>query len=361
MAKPQKKPEPLRARKSITVKTPPAKAPSAKAAARLPLAKASVVKAPPAKARAARARGWEPTAPKPPAAKGGKHPVMELPRSTPRRGSFLPEQPPATEAQIVEALAGKLSAPGAGPRAGLSWLAAAPKSTPEVVEPQAPPAPGPAPGEAEAADVVVSEVKAEEPAAENLHVAASIAEAPHAEPITEAPLAVVPVVEESNVVQPKDAEPVAGTPDLKAWLSQAAANEQSLSKKVKATASRLGWTLTVQAALFVAFCVMAAKDAPLSGLQSFLRGGIPLFAMVLICIDLMGLSASQSMLDTLESERLHFQRLQRMLSDPGGCADSWQKPDSLAAARRLAFLPSLIILGILLVVWLVLGLTVWFL
>jgi len=361
MAKPQKKPEPLRARKSITAKAPPAKAPSAKAAARLPLAKASAVKAPPTKARAGRARGWEPTSPNPPAAKGGKHPAPEVARASSRRGASAVEPLPATEAQIVEALAGKLSAPGAGPRAGLSWLAAAPKSNPEVVEPQAPPAPAPALGEANVADLAVPAVNAEDPVAENLNVATLKTEEPTAEAITEAPRAELSVAGELRAEEPKAPEPRTGSADVKEWLSPAAANERSLSKQLKATANRIGWILTVQAALFVAFCVMAAKDAPLSGLQSFLLGGIPLFAMVLISIDLMGLSASQSMLDTLEGERLAFQRLQRMLSDPGGCADSVPKPDSFAAARRLAFLPSLIILGILLVVWLVLGLTVWFL
>lgn len=361
MAKPQKKSEPIPARKSLATKALPAKASSAKAAARLPLVKASAVKVPQAKARAARARGWEPTAPKPPAAKVGKHPVTELPRSTPRRVSSAVEHSPATEAQIVEALAGKLSTQPAGSRAGFSWLSTPQKSKPEEPEPKALVAPGPTIEEATIADVFVPEVKVEEPLGENLNAASLKTEEPAPEPITEAPGIVVPVVEELKAVEPGVMESRTGTLELPAWLAPAAKNERSLYQKLKAASNRIGLSLIMQGVLFLAFCMVATKDAPLSGLQSFLRGGIPLFAMILICIDLMSLSGTQRMLDILECERLAFQSLQRMLSDPGAGADSETKPDSFAAARRLAYLPSQIILGILLVVWLALGLTVWFL
>lgn len=358
MAKPQKKPDTLRARKSIPAKSPSRKTPAAKPAAR-PLVRASTAKAPPAKSRAVTARGGKPAPPKSPARKTGKPAAADLPRSIPRKGSSAPEQPPATEAQIVEALAGKLSGPAAGSRAGLSWLAAPSKSHPEVVEPPSIPARGPIVEEVIIADVVVVELKVEEP--ENLNVATPNADEPPPDPLTEASNAEVAAPAEPKAEEPKAAASETGAPELKEWLARAAANEQSLSKRIRATASRIGWSLTIQAALFVAFCVMAAKDAPLSGLQNFLRGGIPLFAMILICIDLTSLGGAQRMLDTLEGERLVFQRLQRMLPDPAAGANLETKPDSFAAARRLAHLPSLIILGILLVVWLCLGLTVWFL
>ena len=143
----------------------------------------------------------------------------------------------------------------------------------------------------------------------------------------------------------------------KEWAPLAAANERSLGKMLKSARDRIGWTMAVQAGVFVAFCVLAAKDAPRGVMLQILLGGIPLFAMILICAGLVSCHATQLLLDKLEGERLQFQRLQQGL--PG--ADMTVQPDSFSNARRLAHWPSMIILGILLVVWLCLGLTVWFL
>ena len=196
-----------------------------------------------------------------------------------------------------------------------------------VIEPQAPQPEEPAMAPSAAAEVKTETIKVEVPAIEELNVAVAL-EAREA------------------------AAPDAGNPPPKEWIPQAVSNERSLGKVLKQAGDRIGWTLTVQAGLVVAFCVLLAKDAPRTGMVQIMLGGIPLFAMVLICVGLANCHATQLLLDNLESERLQFQRLGAGTELP---------PDSFSNARRLAYWPSLIFLGILLVVWLCLGLTVWFL
>ncbi len=345
-APPAKKP----AAKASAVKAPPAKATSAKLppaktkAAKLPAGKAPAVKSPPPPPPA------KPVAKKVPVAKpvavAAKQPVAKA-----KTVKATIEQSPATEAQIVEALAGKLSSRSTG--TGFSWLASTPVAKPEAVaipavEPQA---------EAPVIETAVAAEVVEPTPVVELEINAEPTVEPPAVEATEPVVDTAPetpATEQQTPPQAEEAMVETSTPDLKTLLPLAAANEQSLATTAKAVGDRIGWTLTIQAAVFVAFCVLAAKDVPPGGMQQFLLGATPLFAMILLGVGLANYRGVQLMLDKLEAERLS---LQQQMSEPGAPA----APDSFANARRLAHLPSLLILGVLFVAWLYLGLTVWFL
>ena len=344
-APPAKKP----AAKASAAKAPPAKPiskklpPATTKTAKLPAGKAPAVKSPP------------PSAKTPPRKVPAAKPVavkQQATKSKPAKASV--EQSPATEAQIVEALAGKLSSRPAG--TGFSWLASmpVPKSEAVVIPEDEPQVEAPA-IEAPVADEVIEPAPAEilqinaEPAADSPSAAAP---APASDEAPETPAAEEQTPPQVEEVKAEVCDTV--IPELKALLPQAAANEQSLATTAKAVGDRIGWTLTIQAAVFVAFCVLAAKDVPRGGMQQFLLGATPLFAMMLLGVGLANYRGVQLMLEKLEAERLN---LQQQMSETGASAG----PDSFANARRLAHLPSLIILGVLFVVWLYLGLTVWFL
>jgi len=266
----------------------------------------------------------------------------------------------------VEALTGKLTAPGAGSRAGLSWLAGPAKSKPEVEEPELVEASTavPPPPVTEVEELPVAPPMMERPA-----ILPRLEERTEAEPQPVIPVPAEAVTEAADApatIEPKAemtmaVESGAEKPLAKEWLPLAAANVRSLGKMLQVTGACIGWTLTVQAGAFVAFCVLAAKDAPLSGLQQFLLGAIPVSAIILLCAGLANFHAAQLMLDKLEAERLGFQHLLTPLAKPPASVDAGTRPDSLTNLRRLAYWPPLVILGILLVVWLCLGLTVWFL
>lgn len=398
MAKPQKQQNALRASKSTTTKSLAAKAPAAKLpAAKAPAAKVAARKLPPSKGRPvklpalravaaksplakpvaapppAKAPARKPEAPKPPVAKAlaGK-----LPANRQGKERSAVEQSPATEAQIAEALTGKLSSRAAG--TGFSWLGASSTPKPEAPRPVvaevktevpevAPEAPPPALAVVETIteeeEILIESAPLNEPAAAALQPVEPAQEASLMEPpATTEPVMAEPIVEEPGIPEPPAEVPEVAADDAvnsdpKVWAPLAAANGQSLGNMLKNARDRIGWALTVQAGVFVAFCILASKDAPRSGLLQFLRGGIPLFAMALICAGLISCHATQLMLDKLEAGRLHYQRLQQGLPGSGTA----MPPDSLTKARWLAYWPSMIILGILLVVWLCIGLTVWFL
>ncbi len=350
-APPAKKP----AAKASAVKAPPAKATSAK----LPPAKTKAAKLPAGKAPAVKSPPPPPPPPAKPVAK--KVPVAKpvavaakQPVAKAKTVKATIEQSPATEAQIVEALAGKLSSRSAG--TGFSWLASTPVAKPEAVaipavEPQAE---APVIGTAVAAEMVepTPVVELEINAEPTVEPPAVEATEPAVEAATEEPADVEQAPPQVAEVKAEACD--TGAPELKTLLPRAAANEQSLATTAKAVGDRIGWTLTIQAAVFVAFCVLAAKDVPRGGMQQFLLGATPLFAMILLGVGLANYRGVQLMLDKLETERLS---LQQQMSESGATT----APDSFANARRLAHLPSLLILGVLFVAWLYLGLTVWFL
>ncbi len=334
--------------KASAVKAPPAKATSGKLppaktkAAKLPAGKAPAVKSPPPPAK--------PVAKKVPVAK----PVAVAAKQPAAKAKTVKasiEQSPATEAQIVEALAGKLSSRSAG--TGFSWLASMSVAKPEAVaisavEPQA---------EAPAVETAVAAEEMEAASAVDLQIAVEPTVEPLFPAATEPPpeaATEAPATEEQAPPQVEEATLETSVPEFKTLLPRAAANEQSLATTAKAVGDRIGWTLTIQAAVFVAFCVLAAKDVPRGGMQQFLLGATPLFAMILLGVGLANYRGVQIMLDKLEAERLS---LKQQMSEPGATT----APDSFANARRLAHLPSLLILGVVFVAWLYLGLTVWFL
>ena len=251
----------------------------------------------------------------------------------------------------MEALAGKLTARAAG--TGFSWLGTSPTPKPEEPKNEEPPvAPqAPAPAVAIAVEVPdVEEIQMETAPVNEVHVVAIPPEEP-AQPESELPATGEPMSEEVKLEPAAEGTGDEGKPDSKEWVPLAAANERSLSKMLKHAGDRIGWTLTIQTGAFVAFCVLSVGQAPLSGFNQFLLGSIPVLAMALLCAGLANCHATQLMLDKLESERLDFQRRQPEIAGPG----------SLTNFRRFAHWPLMAILAILLVVWLCLGLTVWFL
>lgn len=337
MAKTLSKSAGLRARQSLpaksTAKAAPAKAPAKAAAVKSPAAKS-----PPAKA--GRVRLPEPKTPARKAAPA-KAPAAKAKKEA--------DKSPASEAEIIGAVTGKLATRGAAK--GFGWLgskaepASVAVSTPAPVEPvveekvAAPPvveAPAPAIIEPTAEIIPVVEPLPEIPAVEEAPPAtpetpAIATEAETAAPVAEAPPAAVePAVEEIAPVVP--AEPVAAIPVADPSPAPA------LGAAVKAAATQLGWTLALQGVVFAAFCTLVKGGAPLSGLPWFLTGVIPLFAMILIVAAFLTFAATQRMLDRLE----------------GGNSP-------LTALRRQAHLPAQIILGTLLLAWFCIGITVWWL
>ena len=323
---------------------------TAKSAVKAPAAKTAAAKTPLRKTAAAKPPGGKVAFPKPPARK----PVIA--RAPAKKPKPAIEPPPATEAEIMGAVSGKLSArPGSG---GFSWLGTRTAAQPVTEAPTAPALEAPAP-ELPPAPVPPIELSAAAPAAEEAPplAEAPVAEAapveqPAAEPeppaveeiIAEIPAETPPVVEEP-VAAP---EPV--IPSVSELLPKAAANEASLSRTFKAAGSQLGWTLALQALVFIAFCVLVKGGVPHAGLPQFLAGAVPVFAMLLVVAGVLSFHATQLILDKLEAERRHYRQLQQL-----------SIPDDLTRYRQLAHRPSLIILGLLFVAWLFIGVTVWFL
>jgi hypothetical protein len=350
-------------------KAPPAKPAPKAALAKAPAPRAPIAKAPPPKAPAAKA-----PPPKPPAKKTVP-PKAPVPAVKSKPASV--EQSPATEAEIMGAVSGKLSTRGGA--VGFSWLGSRSRPDADEVKPlpetnpaaEAPgfvaeaPAPAtPVPIQAEVAieeeviivgteSVVETPVEAEvtpstEPAAEIPPPVPAAPEETISAPESEAASLTEAPVEQLAQVPPA----LASVPDNHDALLQAAAKEEALARAFKAAAGQLGWTLALQGVVFAAFCVLMKGGVPPQGLPSFLANAMPLFAMVLIVAAFVSFQSTQLVLTKLEGDRL---RLRQLLSPEDST------PDTLTHQRQLAHWPALIILGILFVAWFFIGVTIWFL
>jgi hypothetical protein len=288
------------------------------------------------------------------------------------------EQSPATEAEIMGAVSGKLAARTGG--SGMSWLGSRPRTsaeepkaevvavlTEETIAPVAvemPETPPPAAAEVVVEEVVisVSEPVDEEPVAaavESTDAAAPVAEDA---PATEAPAASEPEVIASPaspvLAEPVTAPPIetvpapAFVPANKETLSQTLDKGEALSVAFKTAIHQAGWVLALQGLLFVGFAVLVKGGAPLHGLSYFLAGAIPLAALGLIVAAVMSMQRTQQVLERLESDR---RRYHQMLSLPEA------QEDSLTNLRKAVFWPAQAVLGVLFLVWFVMGLNVWFL
>lgn len=280
------------------------------------------------------------------------------------------------------AVSGKLAARTGG--SGMSWLGSRPRTsaeepkaevvavlTEETIAPVAvemPKTPPPAAAEVVVEEVVisVSEPVEEEPVAaavENTDAAAPVAEDA---PATESPAASEPEVIATPVEPPASpvlAEPVtappietiqapAFVPANKETLSQTLDKGEALSAAFKTAIHQAGWVLALQGLLFVGFAVLVKGGAPLHGLSYFLAGAIPLAALGLIVAAVMSMQRTQQVLERLESDR---RRYHQMLSIPEA------QEDSLTNLRKAVFWPAQAVLGVLFLVWFVMGLNVWFL
>lgn len=384
MAKTPNKPSAGRDRGTANLKSVPA-AP-ARSAAKAPPAK-PVPKAPPPSAKpVAKSPPPKTPAPKPAAPAKKATPAAALPPRSPvaKTKSSKAEQSPATEAEIMGAVSGKLAARTGG--SGMSWLGSRPRTpaeepkaevvavlteetiAPVAVEmPETPPPPAAAEVVVEEVIISVSEPVGEEPVAaavESTDVAAPVAEdAPATEsfvasepeviaPPVEPPAS--PVLAEPVTAPPKETvpAPAAFVPASKETLSQTLDKGEALSVAFKTALHQAGWVLALQGLLFVGFAVLVKGGAPLHGLAYFLAGAIPLAALGLIVAAVMSMQRTQQVLERLESDR---RRYHQMLSLPEG------QEDSLTNLRKAVFWPAQAVLGVLFLVWFVMGLNVWFL
>ncbi len=368
MAKSLSKSSGARSRKSSPAK-------SAKAAAR-PSAKTAVKKLP------ARSR---PSATRSAPAKStpAKAPARKMPPAKPvssRSRAATADKSPATEEEIISAVAGKLTSRTGG---GMTWLSAKAARIETVEISMEQPAPEPEPVIPVEAVVVEEEPVAEAAAprgtdaaaesspsagtAAGSSPAAEAAPAP-AEERTEAPVpeatvaapdisAEVPpvsVVTEAVADAAAAVDTAPAAPDIPAATSPAAKASPhaappsgDLLLAVFSAARQQGRALTVQALTFIAFCILVKGGVPASGLPWVLAAVIPVFAIFLAVTAWISFCGTTRLLDQLDPNRAR--------SDPA------HPPASLTPARLLAHQPALIILGCLIVVWFLIGATVWWL
>jgi hypothetical protein len=162
------------------------------------------------------------------------------------------------------------------------------------------------------------------------------------------PIRTTPALEPAEVPQAA----AATAPPDKNLLSQAVANEQAFSQAFKTSLMQVGWSLVLQGVILAGFCALVKGGTPLHGLPLFLTGLIPLIAMGLLVAAFMSFQAAQQVLDNLEADR---RRCHRLLAVQDGT------PDALTSQRKLAAWPVQAVFGVLFVIWLFTGLTVWFL
>jgi len=337
MAKALSKSSGPRARHSLPAKS------TAKAAPTRAAAKVTPVKSPAAKALPLKAGRVRLPEPKTPARKAA-------PAKTPAgKAKREADKSPASEAEIIGAVTGKLAARSAAK--GFGWLGSKAEPAPvipgipepvkPVVEVQALVAPiieTPAPAVSEPAAEIIPAAEPQPEISAPAEVPSSMPEAPAisvaaetAAPVAETPPAIVetPAVALATVLS---AEPVA------AMAVAVPAPAPALGLAVKHAATQLGWTLALQGVVFAAFCTLVKDGVPLSGLPQFLAGVIPPFAMTLIVAAFLSFAATQRMLIHLEGDA-----------------------SPLTALRRQAHLPAQIILGVLLLAWFCIAITVWWL
>jgi hypothetical protein len=381
MAKNHTKPAGGRDRSAPTAKSaaqaPPSRPvakPVAKTQPAKPVPKAAPGKAPAAKAPAAKA---------PPPRPAAKKAVIPVPVKTPaaKAKPSGAESSAATEAEIMKAVSGKLASRAGG---GMSWLGS--RSRPPAEEPKV---------EAPAAVVEVIEEPVPEPVSEVIveevpvvaesapEVAVEVPAPAENVPVVAEPVTITPTQEaapavESEVIMitaepvvtPPAVEPETAAPLVEAavpqtevptvpaavvstqndTLVQAIANAQALSRAFKTAVNRLGWTLVLQGLVFVAFFALVKGGTPQHGLPHFLACAVPLFAMGVI-VAFVSFQPAQHVLDQLESDRLRYQQLLSLEDSP---------PDTLTKQRTLARWAALLILAILFVIWLFIGVNVWF-
>jgi hypothetical protein len=281
---------------------------------------------------------------------------------SPRARAAVIEKSPASEAEIISAVAGKLTTRNGG---GMTWLSAKAARIETVEITMESPAPEPAiPVEAEVVEEpVVEEPSGEAPAAveaEPPQVESAVeasAEAPATETTEKAPdiASEVPPV---SVVTEAVADDIAtvGTPPEPAaavaapsphTAARPAPSQQAFIQALATAARQLGLALVVQAFILIAFCILVKGGVPVSGVPYFLASVIPLFGIVLAVVGYLSFHGTRRLLDQLEHDRL-----QRDPANP---------PAPLAPARLFAHQPALIIIGFLIVVWFIIGATVWWL
>ena len=335
--------------------------------AKKPATKSSGSKLPPLKAQPVKAAAK--SAPAKPQAKKAAPVKAPAPKAKPAPAPAPAPADPPTEEQIMGAVSGKFSsARSAG--GGFSWLAGAKDAAParaaaaeETPVAAADPAPEPPAPVAEAAPAVVeeipapadeSEAAAPEAEAEVLTVAPVVIESTDAPLVVEEETVVVTVIEpeaapagesgaEPEEVSGETAAPVSALPEpivpARAAVSDPAEDQEEATAKAfqKAGAQMGGW-LTVQAVVFLAFCVLIKGGVPQTGLPHYIVSAIPLFAIILAAAAFFAYAASQRVFDHLEAGR-----------------------PELAAHRKAAHRPAHIILFVLAGVWFFIGATVWFL
>ena len=145
-------------------------------------------------------------------------------------------------------------------------------------------------------------------------------------------------------------------------------NENLLDKELKLANDRIGWMMTSQSILLGAFCLLYInKNRPQSATQAAppsispdsgvdvaasLLPLIPFVALAIVIAGLIGFGAAQIVIHTLETERTFYQAaLSRhfSISIPDiGCnrQGRW-----LRKTRKMGYVPSLAIMGLLILLW----------
>jgi len=340
MAKTHPKSTPLRSRPA-----PPAK--SAKAPAR-PAARTPAAKLP------LRAK------PAPPKAPAAKTPAKKAPPAKPAPPRARPaavEKSPATEEEIISAVAGKISTRTSG---GMTWLSAKAARIESIEISTTAPAPEPViPVEA----IVIAEEPAPAeppppPPAEQAETPAPASQAETPDPVPTAPsdnipAETAPAEPPVSVVTEAVTEAVADTTAPAADAAPAPALPKPPPAALPwlpalATAMRqLSGALAVQGLTFIAFCTLVSGGVPTAGLPQVLAAAIPLFAILLAVAGYLSFHGTRRLLDQLEHDRAQ--------QDPA------HPPAPLTTARLFAHQPALFLLGFLILVWFIIGATVWWL